>query len=219
MENILSETIKKGYDYITNKNQTPTLNIQILEPLSVIIKLATVSLYPIGTKIAVYNNKLRIHSPTIFQGTIRWSCGSTRGDIHLLLNPITKALYNYSPYIHTKYKHLFESAIKGLEKLKQSYNDESSILSHALDYYIHIIEASFETSIENVRDVNKNIHSLDNIFIDLWTDVDIDIISNMFSIINDNVDNTNDYIIAINAMLSTKRIQIKEIIKDTNKFI
>ena len=60
MENILSETIKKGYDYITNKNQTPTLNIQILEPLSVIIKLATVSLYPIGTKIAVYNNKLRI---------------------------------------------------------------------------------------------------------------------------------------------------------------
>ena len=78
MENILSETIKKGYDYITNKNQTPALNIQILEPLSVIIKLATVSLYPIGTKIAVYNNKLRIHSPTIFQGTIRWSCGSTR---------------------------------------------------------------------------------------------------------------------------------------------
>jgi len=219
MENILSETIKKGYDYITNKNQTPNLNIQILEPLSVIIKLATVSLYPIGTKIAVYNNKLRINSPNIFQGTIRWTCGSTREDIHLLLNPITKALYNYSPYIHIKYKRLFESAIKGLENLKQSYNDESSILSHALDYYIHIIEASFETSIENVRDVNKNIRSLDNIFIDLWTDVDIDIISNMFSIINDSVDNTNDYIIAINAMLSTKRIQIKEIIRDTNKFI
>ena len=41
----------------------------------------------------------------------------------------------------------------------------------------------------------------------------------MFSIINDNVENTNDYIIAINAMLSTKRVQIKEIIRDTNKFI
>ena len=62
-------------------------------------------------------------------------------------------------------------------------------------------------------------HSLDNMFTDLWSDTDIDIISNMFSIINDNVENTNDYIIAINAMLSTKRIQIKEIIKDTSKFI
>lgn len=219
MDTILSETIKKGYDYITNKNKTPTLNIQILEPLSIIIKLATISLYPIGTKIAVYNNKLRIHTPTIFQGTIRWSCGSTREDVHLLLNPITKALYNYSPYMHTKYKHLYESAIKGLEKLKQSYNDESSILSHALDFYIHIIESSFETSIENVRDINTNMHSLDNMFTDLWSDTDIDIISNMFSIIDTNVENTKDYIQAINAMLTTKRIHIKEIIKDTAKLI
>ena len=48
-------------------------------------------------------------------------------------------------------------------------------------------------------------------FTDLWTETDIDIISNMFSIIDDNVENKNDYITAINAMLSTKRIYIKEI--------
>ena len=120
MTQLLSETLRKGYDYLTNKNKTPILHIQILEPLSVIIKLAIISLYPVGTKIAIYNHKLHIHSPTIFQGTIRWSCGSTREDVHLLLNPIIKALYNYSPYINSKYKHLFESAIKGLKILKQS---------------------------------------------------------------------------------------------------
>ena len=191
MENILSDTLKKGYDYITNKNKSSIIQIQILEPLSIIIKLAIISLYPVGTKIAVYNNKLHIHSPTVFQGTIRWSCGSTREDIHLLLNPITKALYNYSPYLNEKYKHLFESAVKGLHILKLSYNDESSILSHALDYYIHIIEASFDTSIENIRDINKNFQSLEYMFTDLWTETDIDIISNMFSIIDDNVENKN----------------------------
>ena len=221
MDTLLSETLKKGYEYITNKNKnkTPILDIQILEPLSIVIKLAIISLYPVGTKIAVYNHKLHIHSPTIFQGTIRWSCGSTREDVHLLLNPITKALYNYSPYINSKYRSLFESAVKGLEILKLSYNDESSILSHALEYYIHIIEASFNESIENLRDINKNLQSFDNMFIDLWTDTDIDIISNMFSIIDTNIENTKDYIQAINAMLTTKRIRIKDIIKDTAKLI
>ena len=219
MNTILSGTIKKGYDYITNKNTTPTVHIQILEPLSIIIKLALISLYPVGTKIAIYNNKLHIHSPTIFQGTIRWSCGSTREDIHRLLNPITKALYNYSPFINGKYRQLFKSAIKGLDILKQSYNDQSSILSHALEYYIHIIERTFETPIDTIRDINKNIQSLDNIFMDLWTDIDIDLISNTFSIINNDVDNIPDYITAINAMLSTKRLRIKEIIKDASKLI
>ena len=56
-------------------------------------------------------------------------------------------------------------------------------------------------------------------FVDLWTDTDIDIISNMFSIIDTNVENTKDYIQAINAMLTTKRIRIKDIIKDTAKLI
>ena len=92
MTQLLSETLRKGYDYLTNKNKTPILHIQILEPLSVIIKLAIISLYPVGTKIAIYNHKLHIHSPTIFQGTIRWSCGSTREDVHLLLNPIIKLI-------------------------------------------------------------------------------------------------------------------------------
>ena len=219
MESLLTSTIKNGYDYITNKNKSNIINIQILEPLSIIIKLSIISLYPIGTKIAVYNNKLHIQTPNFFQGTIRWSFGSTREDIHLLLNPITKALYNYSPNLNDKYKLLFEYAIKGLHILKESYHNHSSILSHALEYYIFIIESSFNKPINTIRDVNKKINAIDNIFIDLWTNEDIDIVTNMFSIAYENSENKNDYILAINAILSTKRNKIKDIIKDTTRLI
>ena len=49
MDNILSLTIKKGYDYITNKNDLTNITIQILEPLSIIIKLGSPGKSKAGT--------------------------------------------------------------------------------------------------------------------------------------------------------------------------
>ena len=220
MDNIVSSTLLKGYKYITSK-QLPKQNVQIqlLEPLSIIIKLGIISLKPVGTKIAIFNNKLHIHNPTILQGTIRWSYGVTREDIHLLFNPISKAIYLFSPLYNKNYKPLLEYAIKGLEVLKESYDNQSSILSHALEYYIFIIKSSFEESEQDATIKNNMNHSLNNIFNDVWSDKDIEVVINMFRIAHSNIVNKQDYIIAINAILSTKRIKIKEIIHTTAKHI
>ncbi len=216
----LSSTIMKGYKYITSKHiPKQNVQIQLLEPLSVIIKLGIISLKPVGTKIAIFNNKLHIHNPNILQGTIRWSYGVTREDIHLLLNPIHKAIYIFSPLYNKNYKPLFEYAIKGLEILKDSYDNQSSILSHALEYYIFIIKSSFGET-ENEHKLQKNMnHSLNNIFDNLWSEKDIDVIINMFNIAHSNIVNKNDYIVAINAILSTKREVIKDIIQKTAQTI
>lgn len=216
----LSTTIVKGYKYITSKHlPKQNVQIQLLEPLSIIIKLGIISLKPVGTKIAVFNNKLHIHSPNILQGTIRWSYGVTREDIHLLLTPISKAIYLFSPLYNKTYKPLFEYAIKGLEILKDSYDNTSSILSHALEYYIFIIKSSFEESESELNIQKKLNHSLDNIFDNLWSQKDIEVIINMFNIAHSNIVNKKDYIIAINAILSTKREEIKNIILKTAQTI
>jgi hypothetical protein len=219
MNNVLTSTLQKGYNYITN-NDAPSQNIriQLLEPLSIIIKLGIISLKPVGTKIAVFNNKLHIQNPTIMQGPIRWTYGVTREDIHLLYNPITKAIHNYSPYFNSNYKPLFEFAIKGLEVLKDSYYNQSSILSHALEYYIFIIKKSFDGT-DTDKIIEPNLLSLDNIFADLWSNEDINVVINMFNIAYSNIVNKQDYIIAITAILSTKRTEIKDIIQKTAKHI
>lgn len=216
----ISNTLEKGYKYITNKNDpNQIIQIQLLEPLSVIIKLGIISLKPVGTKIAIYNNKLHIQSPNILQGPIRWTYGITREDIHLLLNPIIKAIFIFSPNGNNDYKSLFTYAINGLEVLKKSYFNQSSILSHALEYYIFIIKNSFNESNEGLKTIHSNINSLDNIFDDLWSDEDIGVVINMFKIAHSNIVNKQDYIIAINAILSTKRSEIKEIIQQTAQII
>ena len=219
MDNILTSTLQKGYKYITNKYPPhQQLHIQLLDPLSVIIKLGIISLKPVGTKIAIFNNKLHIQNPTFMQGPMRWTYGVTREDIHLLFNPITKAIHNYSPYFNNTYKPLFEFAIKGLEILKESYYNQSSILSHALEYYIFIIKKGFGGN-DNMESLMNNNYSLDNIFSNVWAKEDINVIINMFNIAYSNIVNKQDYIIAINAILSTKRKQIKDIIQTTVKNI
>lgn len=222
MNKLLSSTLQQGYTYILNKYKpSHNVSIQLLDPLSIIIKLGIISLKPVGTKIAIFNNQLHVQDPTFLQGPIRWTYGVTREDIHLLFNPITKAIHNYSPYFDDSYKPLFLLAIKGLEVLKQSYFNQSSILSHALEYYIFIIKNSFDSNNNDLDSlVNNNMNqSLENIFSNVWTKEDINVIVNMFNIASSNIVNTHDYIIAINAILSTKQKLVKDIIHTTTQMI
>ena len=56
---------------------------------------------------------------------------------------------------------------------------------------------------------------MDKIFDHVWSNKDIEVIINMFTIAHSNIVNKHDYIVAINAILSTKREIIKDIIQTT----
>ena len=131
----------------------------ILDPLSSLIRLGVLAYKPQLTKISITNNKIKYHEPGFLQGTIRWTGGDTRDDLHNLHNPILKASKWYD--INCKeIRYIFNLAIKGLYKLKESY-EENSIICHSLDLYIGILSESLDEDIpENtLRNSNPDLSS------------------------------------------------------------
>jgi len=116
------------------------------------IRLAMLAFRDVGTKISINNNTITIIQPSIIQGTVRWTHGDTRQDLHHLLHPIVKAIELYDinlPYIFN----IFKYTSIGLTKLKSSYNDDSSIICHSLIHYISIVDKALEAKITKKLDV------------------------------------------------------------------
>lgn len=114
----------------------------ILDPLSVIVKLAILSKKPIGTKIAIWSNTIYIQEIGVFQSLVRILYKNTKDDVQYLYNPIELACKNYlTPYYTQTYpdiKNLFSNAIKGLDKLKETYS-HNIIITHSLNLYTSLI--------------------------------------------------------------------------------
>ena len=129
-----SKTIKKGINHVDNKLQ------YILDPLSVIIKLAILSYKPLHSKLSIHNNVLYIQEPGFFQSVVRYYFNDNKNDLHYLYNPIELAC---SSFLHKKYDNLdltplFVAAQKGLDKLIHNYKD-ATIIVHTLFMYHNLI--------------------------------------------------------------------------------
>jgi hypothetical protein len=126
--------------------------VQTLEPMCCMIRLAMLAFRDVGTKISINNNTITIIQPSIIQGTVRWTHGDTRQDLHHLLHPIIKAIELYDinlPYIFN----IFKYTSIGLTKLKSSYNDDSSIICHSLIHYISIVDKALEAKLTKKPDL------------------------------------------------------------------
>ena len=78
-------------------DDNPNVNIKsfILDPLSVIVKLAIIGNKPIGTKILIQNNIISFQEPGYFQGISRIFYKSNKTDIQYLFNPIYLACVTF----------------------------------------------------------------------------------------------------------------------------
>jgi hypothetical protein len=77
-------------------NITSTNKNDILDPLSIIVKLFIYYHKPIGTKISIGNNRIYIQDSTYIQGFLRRYNGDSKNDINILLCPI---LYSFISYL------------------------------------------------------------------------------------------------------------------------
>ena len=113
----------------------------ILDPLSVIIKLYLYNSKPIGTKISVGNNKMEIHDITYLQGIWRRYNGDSKNDINILVCPILYACVHYltSEDVRDDYLPIFESALEALSNLKQTYANTAIIYN--IEHLINIIQS------------------------------------------------------------------------------
>jgi hypothetical protein len=136
-------------EYITNllpDNKTIDLQFYILDPLSVIIKLAILSNKPIGSKICIDKNIIYIQDPGIFQSVCRYAFKNDKTDLQYLYNPIEIACKQYLNVKvvqqYPKIPDLFKCAQNGILKLIETYRS-CSIMRLCLNYFYSIISNHF----------------------------------------------------------------------------
>jgi len=127
---------------LPENNQNINIKLFLLDPLSVIIKLAIIGNKPVGTKVLIQNNIIYLQEPGPFQAFCRLIYKSNKTDLQYMYNPIHIACETFlskeSIQKTPRLKNLFICAQNGLKKLTETYKN-CSIISLCLNYYYAII--------------------------------------------------------------------------------
>lgn len=193
----------------------PDKNI-IIDPISCLIKLSILSLYPKGTKVSVSNNGINFSNSTIFQGTIRFIQGDCREDLHNLFKPIQKSIEWYwnNEVYETKLEELFIMSEKGLDNLKACYEPNSTI-QHSLDHYILYLKN--KNHFNQDRESNDNSNNIIYEYLkNLWSFREINIVIELFQEYKTktNQEEKENIITNINNMTNTKEKMLNDFIKE-----
>jgi len=139
---------------LPENNTKVNIKLFLLDPLSVIIKLAILSNKPVGTKLLIQNNVVYFQEPGWFQSATRYFYNTNKTDLQYMYNPIQIACATFlskeSIQKTPRMKTLFVCAQNGLKILIETYKS-CSILTLCLNYYYAIItnyvEQKFNESI------------------------------------------------------------------------
>jgi hypothetical protein len=185
---------------ITIPDDNSNLNVKtiILDPLSVIVKLAILSNKPIGTKLLIQNNVIYFQEPGPFQSIARMVYKSNKTDLQYIFNPVNIACsYFLSKQFSDKtprIKNLFLCAQNGLKKLMETYKS-CSIITITLNYYYSLLTNHINQTYNETMFVKDNLtcyytQTVNDAFNKQWTDekikVVLDIIAFLLKIDNPN---------------------------------
>jgi len=231
---IFNLDFSKSYNYLSDFLKSNDDRILLLEPLSVILKLAIMSFEKINTKIAISNNQLVLQKPSFYQGFIRYLNGDGREDICFLLKPIIRSLELYDSDESEQAEQLsyiYQRAVLGLTKLRESYDDIPSTVCHSIDLYISILESHLEGNdievrsyVNNKQDPELNLSTssrinIEQIFAGIWTDSDIMLLFSMFKSAEEDSEVSGSYIKSIENLIKSKKNIIRKRIEKTKKLI
>ncbi len=186
----------------------------VLDPLTCIVRCAILSFKPIGTKLSISQNKITFVDPNILQGTIRWTYGDKREDLHNIYNPIIKSTQWYKPS-NPDILNIFVLAKKGLEKLKKSY-EENSIITHSLSLYINILDLFINSNCDAINTLNPKEENDNKIYKELkllWSDSQISIVNNILLQMEKDSINRIEWFQALDTILNSKEKNVYEIIR------
>lgn len=183
---------------IPDDNTNTNVKTIILDPLSVIVKLAILSNKPIGTKLLIQNNIIYFQEPGPFQSIARMVYKSNKTDLQYIFNPInvacsyflSKQFLDKTPRI----KNLFVCAQNGVKKLMETYKS-CSIITITLNYYYSLLTNHINQTYNETMFVKDGLtcyyaQSVNESFNKQWTDekikVVLDIIAFLLKIDNPN---------------------------------
>ena len=185
---------------IPDDNTKINVKSYILDPLTVIIKLAILSNKPVGTKLLIQNNVIYFQEPGPFQSISRMFYKTNKTDLQYIFNPLNIACIHFlSKSFSSKtprIKKLFVCAQNGLKKLIETYKS-CSIITLTLNYYYALLT----NHIQEVYNENMFIKdsftcyytqpvcdSLNN----QWTDTKIKVVLDLITFLLDNDDAANN---------------------------
>jgi hypothetical protein len=185
---------------LPDNNTNVNIKSFILDPLTVIIKLAILGNKPAGTKLLICNNTIYFQDPGFIQIFYRMYYNSNKTDLQYLYNPIYIACQSFlskkSIQENPRMKDIFICAQKGLKRLSETYNN-CSIISLCFNYYDTIIknyvEEVYNDSIFQ-RDNMSSLYTKELIKLlnERWSPQKIKIILDLISFLtNDNMANEN----------------------------
>jgi hypothetical protein len=143
-------------EFVINKNKN-----DILDPLSVIIKLFIYSYKPVGTKISISHNKIFIQENGLLQSVIRSVFGDSKNDINIIYFPIIFACKFYlSDEKKKKYLSLFNKTLDSFDILKETYQGNEIIYN--IDQLKNIIVSFIDNNDFNPNTILPNYDSAGN---------------------------------------------------------
>jgi hypothetical protein len=185
---------------LPENNTKINIKLFLLDPLSVIIKLAILSNKPIGTKILIQNNVMYFQEPGIFQSITRMFYNSNKSDLQYIFNPIQIACVTFlskeSIQKTPRLKNLFICAQNGLKNLIETYKN-CTIISLCLNYYYAIITNHVEQKYNDSIFYKDGMtiyytKELIDILNEQWTQEKIKVILDLISFLtNDNMATNN----------------------------
>jgi hypothetical protein len=133
---------------ITSNNKN-----DILDPLSIIVKLFIYYYKPLGTKISIGNNRIYIQDSTYIQGLVRRYNGDSKNDINILLCPILYACITYlkNEEIRDLYLPIFQISLQALTNMKQTYANTPIIYN--IEHIINVVQMFVNESVPNINNI------------------------------------------------------------------
>ena len=198
--------------------------LYVVEPLSAMVRIALLNYKEIGTKISISNNRISYSDPNMLQGTIRWSYGDNRNDLHHLLYPIRKAVEWFPPSELENAKIIFSVTRLGLQRLKETYKktNEAHLVCHSLDLYTSIIDKSLSSKSDTFEDDESDDYDDENAICKalrhIWLISQIELISKLLIQIEDDRGNTSHYLDAIENILSVIEDRVNRVVLNLHSY-
>jgi hypothetical protein len=222
--NFLNVIYKMNNNVYSVADDNINLNIKmfILDPLSVIVKLAILSNKPVGTKLLIQNNVIYFQEPGPFQALCRIIYKSNKTDLQFMYNPINVACLNFlsKSFIEKtpRIKNLFVCAQNGLKKLIETYKT-CSIITLTLNYYYAILTNHINQIYNENMFIKDNFTCYYNTEVcermnKQWSDEKIKVILDIISFLlkhNDNPNNVKSLETIIDSIDTNTHILINDI--------
>jgi len=184
---------------IPDDNTNINIKSYILDPLSVIVKLAILSNKPIGTKLLIQNNIIYFQEPGPFQSIARMIYKSNKTDLQYIYNPINIACLHFlsKTFVEKtpRIKNLFLCAQTGLKRLIETYKS-CSIITITLNYYYSLLTNHIGQTYNETMFVKDNFTCyytllITETFNKQWTDEKIKVVLDIITFLGKN-DNPNN---------------------------